>query len=270
METKVVLDISSIVWDENNFNTNQSLYYILKSEVILFIQAFEKCNQLKFVARNELLDNIRQLFPYKVCDEHKMFDFQRRILQFLATKKTISYSTVNSANIYSVPNINYAYFSNDFKIEIGYLITEIHNSSDKHIFCTFSTLWQNHSNLKTNNGNQKEHHTVIHGITNSTIEDYYLQNIRNTFDHNPKHDRIKGKRIENGVWVYPLTCFDGQNSSIPQSFLDNAVRFENDLYNYDGVNQTFVCFKSHLDNKFHGYDEDINNVPKKIREEFHK
>ncbi|MDR1973924.1 MAG: hypothetical protein LBQ31_04530 [Bacteroidales bacterium] len=269
MEAKVVLDISAIVWDENDFNTNQYSYYTLKSEVFLFIQAFENCNNLKFVAREELLNNIRVLFPYKTCNEHKMFDFQRLVLQFLATKRNVSYRAITSA-INSFPNICFQYFSDDLQTEIGYLITEIHNSADEHVFCTFSTRWQNNPDLQTKNNISKTHKTIIHENTKSTVKDFYLNNIRKVFEHNSKHDRIKGRREEDDKWIYPLTCFDGKNLSIPQNLLDNATQYGNDFYNYDDANQTFVCFKSHLDNKYHGYDEDIKNVPQKIREEFHK
>ncbi|GHT24767.1 hypothetical protein FACS189430_10280 [Bacteroidia bacterium] len=271
MTAKIVLDISSIVWDENDFNTNQSSYYTLKSEVSLFIQAFEKCSNLIFVAREELLNEIQSLFPYKILNEHKMFDFQRLVLQFLSAKRNVSYTAISS-NIISSPNICCTYFSGNLKEEIGYLITEMHNSFDKHIFCTFSTLWQNNGNLKTNNGNQKEHYTVIHGNTNSTIENYYLQNIRNIFEHNPKHDSNKGVYYLGNEKVNPLSCYNERSgdTAIPQSLLDIAIPCNDEFYSFDTKNKTFVCFKNTTDNIYHGYDEDINDVPPKIREEFHK
>ncbi|MDR1182928.1 MAG: hypothetical protein LBL13_13225 [Bacteroidales bacterium] len=269
MEAKVILDISSVVWDENHFNANKSFYYTLKSEVFLFINAFDNCNNLKFVAREELLNEIITLFPYKICSDHSMYDFQRLVLHFLATKRNVSYSAITStAN--SIPNICYSYFSPDLQTEIGYLITEIHNSSDNHIFCTFHTRWQNNTNLQTNNGAAKIHQTVIHEDTKPTIQDYYLTNVRNVFEHNPKHDRNKGVHYENGVKVNPLSCFDGTNTDILQNLLDNAIQIVKNYYAYDDVNQTFVCFKKHQDNKYHGYDEDLDKVPQKIREEFHK
>jgi len=272
MEAKVILDISSIVWDVNNFNTNKSLYYTLKSEVFLFIQAFERCNNLKFVARKELLDSIRTSFPYNICNEHKMFDFQRLVLHFLSTKRNISYTKSNNSGTYSVPNICCNYFSQDLQTEIGYLITEIHNSSNNHIFCTFSTCWQNNTDLQTNYGDSRTHHTVIHENTKPTIYDYYLNNIRNIFEHNSKHDSNKGIHWENGELVYPLSCYNERvkDTTIPQKLLDDAIQYENEYYIYNTNNNTYVCFKWHKDNKYHGHDEDINNVPRKIREEFHK
>lgn len=271
MEAKVVLDISSVVWDENHFNSNKDIYYVLKSEMFLFLNAFENCSNLKIAAREELLNEIRILFPYNICNDHSMFDFQKLVLQFLATKRSVSYKAINSiTNV--VPNICYPYFSADLQTEIGYLITEIHNSPDNHIFCTFRTCWQSNPNLQTNNRVSKTYHSIIHEDKKPTIQDYYLNNIRNIFEHNPKHDSNKEKRKENGEWVYPLSCYDERKKdpTIPQKLLDRAKPHEDEYYSYDTQNKTFVCFKRHRDNKFHGYDEEISNVPRKIREEFHK
>ena len=270
MDAKVVIDISSIVWDENHFNSNKDVYYVLKSEVFLFLNAFESCNKLKLVAREELLNEIRFSFPYSICSDHSMFDFQRLVLQFLATKRNVSYNAINST-INSVPNICYSYFSADLKTEINYLITEVHNSSDNHIFCTFHTCWQNNKKLKTINKITKEYHTVIHKDGKYTIERFYLDKIRNVFEHyKEKHDRLKGTRIHQGKIKSPLSCFDGKDKSIPQKLLDTATQYKDDFFNYDDTNGTYVRFKNHKDNLYHGYDEIINNVPSKIRKEFHK
>jgi hypothetical protein len=271
MDTKVVLDFSAVVWDEKHFQDDTALHYKLASEVVIFIRAFESCNNLKFVARTELLQNVIGLFPYKITQRQDLFDFKRRTQQFLSHRFSdfVSYNN-NDSIINSTPNICYNYFSDALKIEISYLLAEIHNSANHYIFCTFSTRWQNNVKLKTYNCSTKEHETIVHEKEKFTIHDFYLVKIRNIFEHNPKHDKIRGKRQENGEWVYPLTCYDSHDSSIPQNLLDNAVQYGNEWYNYDDTNQTYVCFKSHLDNKFHGYDEDINNVPQKIREEFHK
>jgi len=269
MEVKVVLDISSIVWDDIDFVQNKSLYYSLKNDFFLFIQAFESCKNLKFVARKELLGKIQSSFPYKITNEHNMFDFQRLVLCFLSTKRNVSYADINDTNISSLPNICFNYFSPELQTEIGYLITEMHTTDENYIFCTFSCRWNTTDNLKTKNSTTKEHQTVIHGNGNLTIQDYYNTNIRNIFEPNPKHDRVKvanQKRNE----VSKLSCFDGVDTSVPQSLLDNATECNADYYAWDSHNQTFVCFTQHLNNKYHGYDEKISNVPSQIRNIFHK
>ena len=141
----------------------------------------------------------------------------------------------------------------------------MHNT-ENYIFCTFSSCWNTTNNLKTVNSTTKEHQTIIHGNANPTIQDFYNTTFRNIFEHNPKHDRTKGKRIENGETVSPLSCFDGSNNDIPQILLDEATYCNGDFYAWDSNNKTFVCFKSHLDNKFHGYDEDYDNVPQSIKD----
>ena len=273
MRAKLVLDISSIVWDENDFDINPTLHYKLASEVILFIQAFENCQNLRLVARTELLSNVMNLFPYKITNRRELFDFKRRTQQFLSNRfrDIISYNADNTV-VSSMPNICYNYFSADLKTEICYLITEIHNNTEKHIFCTFGTRWENNNNLKTIYNNEKEHHTVIHKDSNPTIEKYYLNNIRNIFEHNSKHDSRKGKRKENNEWIYPLSCYDERkkDTTIPQQFLDTSKRYGDEYYNYDTKNKTFLCFKNHGDNFYHGHDEDRNNVPQKIKEDIFK
>lgn len=268
MEAKVVLDISSVVWDEQDFNTNQTSYYTLASEFVVFLQAFESCNQLLFVARNELINEIRKQFPYSIPNSAQLLTFKKRTLQFLSNKRIVSYNIANNLNINSIPDICHNYFSDTLKVEVKYLLSEMHNSNNC-IFCTFSSRWTT-DNLKTTNSTTKEHKTIIHGSGNQTIQDFYNNTFRNIFEHNSKHDRTKGRRVENGEIVSPLSCFDGSNNSIPQAFLDTAKPFNNDFYNWDDVNKTFVCFKNHLNNLYHGYDEDTSNVPLKIKEEFHK
>ena len=269
MEAKIVLDISAVVWDEQDFNTNQTLYYSLASEFYIFLQAFEKCNHLQFIARTELKDSIMEQFPYFVSNSPQLSTFKNMVLRFLSKHKPISYPISNSSTINSIPDICHNYFTDTLKLEIKYLLSEMH-SAENYIFCTFSSCWDTTDKLKTKNSTTKEHNTVVHGNGNQTIQDFYNTTFRNIFEHNSKHDRIKGKRVENGETVSPLSCFDGSNTDIPQSLLDNAIKFNDEFYNYDTINQIFVCFKKHQDNKYHGYDEDINNVPPQIKNIFHK
>ena len=268
MEAKLVLDISSIVWDKSDFDTNQTQYYSLASEFVIFLKAFESCNHLLIVARNELLNEVRGQFPYSIPNSAQLITFKRRALQFLTNKRVVSYN-ISNQNISSIPDISRNYFSDTLKLEVKYLLSEMHNA-ENYIFCTFSSRWNTTDKLKTVNSTTKEHKTIIHGNANPTIQDFYNTTFRNIFVHNPKHDRTKDKRIENGEIISPLSCFDGINTDIPQTLLDSAIQFNNEFYNYDTENQTFVCFKSHQDNKYHGYDEDIKSVPPQIKNIFHK
>jgi hypothetical protein len=185
----------------------------------------------------------------------------------------VSYD-INNKAIRSIPNFCYEYFAESLKIEVRYLIAEMHDCVDTHVFCTFRTRWDSLNKQNTSNDNitRKKHPTIIHEREKVTVKDYYLKNIRNIFEHNPKHDSSKGIHYDGQEKVYPLSCYNERkgDGAIPQNFLDDAIQYGSDFYNYDDVNRTFVCFKSHLDNKYHGYDEDIKNVPQKIREEFHK
>jgi hypothetical protein len=272
MDTKIILDISSVVWDENHFAKEPSFHYLLASEVIIFLQAFESCNNLKFISRIEMLQNITASFPYRLTNNPQLSDFKRRTQQFLSNRyKDFVTFNANETAVNSVPDICYNYFSESLKIEVRYLLSEIHKSSN-YIFCTFSTRWQNNEKLKTVNKGTKEHNTIVHENGKPTIKDFYFKTIRNIFEHNSKHDSSKGIYYVGKEKINPLSCYDERktDTTIPQKLLDTAIQYENDLYNFDDVNQTFIRFKSHLDNKYHGYDEDIKNIPQKIREEFYK
>lgn len=271
MEAKVVLDISAVVWDEQDFNTNQTQYFLLANEFVIFLQAFESCNQLLFVARNELLNEIRGQFPYSIPNSAQLITFKRRALQFLSNKRTLSYNLANNLSINSMPDICHSYFSDTLKFEVKYLLSEMHNSENC-IFCTFSSRWSATNKLETINSTTKEHYTVIHGNGNQTIQDFYNNTFRNIFEHNSKHDSSKGVYYVGTEKVNPLSCYNERiaDTTTPQNLLDNAIQFNHKFYNYDTVNQIFVCFKNHQDNKYHGYDEDINNIPPQIRNTFHK
>jgi hypothetical protein len=274
MEAKVFLDFSSAVWDEAHFQTDAKFHYKLKSEVILFIQAFEKCSILKLVARAELLNNIIGWFPYNITNRPDLYDFKRRATTFISQRfsDSISYKAINKAVICN-PNFCCNYFDESLKTEIRYLIAEMHYNDDTHIFCTFRTRWDWHKKqgLSTNLSNRK-HTTVIHEVGKPTVKDLYFNTIRNIFEHNPKHDSNKSVYYIGNEKVNPLSCYDERSgdTTLPQKLLDIAVPFGNELYSFDTENKTFVCFKKTKDNIYHGYDEDLKNVPQKIREEFHK
>ena len=272
MNAKIVLDVSSIVWDEQNFITQPSLYYQLAGEVVMFIQAFESAKKLKFVSRLEMMQNVTASFPYKPTNNPKLFDFKKRSQQFLSNryKDFVTFKT-NNSTVESIPDICHEYFSDIIKIEIKYLISEMHYN-ENYIFCTFRSRWKTNSDLQTKNRHSKTHTTVIHEATKPTILDYYNKNIRNVFEHNTKHDSNKGVYFVKSEKVNPLSCYDERlaDTTIPQQYLDNAIQYKNDFYYYDDKNKTFIRFKMHSKNKYHGFDEEKENVPQQIREKFHK
>ncbi|MDR1553961.1 MAG: hypothetical protein LBS69_10960 [Prevotellaceae bacterium] len=271
MEAKVVLDISSIVWNEQDFNADKESYYNLASEFVIFLQAFESCNHLLFIARNELLNEIRGQFPYSIPNSPELITFKRRALQFLSNNRIASYTISDNQSISSRPNICYDYFSDNLKIEVKYLLSEMHNAGN-YIFCTFSSRWNATEKLKTTNSITKEHETIIHGTENPTIKDCYNKTFRKIFVHNPKHDSNKGIHYDGGEKVNPLSCYNERlaDTTIPQNLLDDAISLGTKFYNYDTENHTFVCFKHTHNNIYHGYDENIENVPPQIKNILHK
>ena len=262
----IVIDISSVVWNNEYFEQNNAPYYQLADEVMEFIDSLKKIDA-KFLMRQELLDEIILSFPFELTSNTSHFKEFRTVFYKFLTKisDVIDYETTVHSELVTIPNILHPHFSEPITVEYKYLIREMHTTANHIVFCTFSAIWAS-DKLKTKCKNkEKEHDTIIHPIENINT---YINSFKKHFDHNPKHDRNKGKRIENGEWVHPLSCFDGIDKSVPQELLNKAIQCENDFYSYDKENKTFVCFKNHLNNLYHGYDEEINNVPQEIRRKF--
>ncbi len=277
----VAIDISSIIWDKEYFEQDKTSYCQLANEVLEFIDIFEQVNA-QFVMRQELLDEILSSFPFELMSNIPYFkEFRTNVYKFFSkTSDIIDYENVINSELITIPNILLPHFSETATTEYKYLIREMHTTDNHIIFCTFSSIWVNdNNNLKTKCSSiEKEYNTIIHPKEN--IETY-INLSKKQFEHNSKHDSCKGVYYDDkGNKINPLSCYDERKKDIknPQQLLDNAKLFGNNFYNYDVVNRTFVCFKSHSDKKYHGYDlydEDITDdalriVLQKIRKEFHK
>lgn len=263
----VAIDISSIIWNKEYFEQDKTSYCQLAFEVLDFIDIFEQVNA-KFVMRQELLDEILFSFPFELTDNIPYFkEFRTNVYKFLSRVSDIGdYESAIDSELVTIPNILLPHFSETATTECKYLIREMHTTDNHIVFCTFSSIWENDNNLKIKcSRTEKEYDTIIHPKKN--IETY-ISLSKKQFEHNPKHGKIS-RTVDNNV-ISPLSCFDGKDKSIPQKLLDTATQYKDDFFNYDDINETYVRFRNHKDNLYHGYDEIINNVPSKIRKEFHK
>lgn len=265
----VVLDIASIIWNKKQFESDASVYYQLADEISVFIDTFENVS-LNILIRQNLLDEILNSFPFDLTSNKAHFkEFRTVAYSFLSRiSDIVEYNEVTD-NISTKPNIIHEYYSDITNLECKYLIKEIHTTTQNVVFCTFSAIWNN-GNLQSQNENlTKCYDTVIHPNNNLKT---YLKSISKQFEHNSKHDSAKGVYYIDDEKVNPLRCYNERiaDKTIPQQLLDIAMPFRNNFYSWDENNQTYVCFKKHKDNHYHGYDEDIENVPQTIRKEFHK
>ena len=264
----IALDISSVVWDRIKYNNDSTCYYDLANEVLLFIDSFDKL-EVDLWIQQELLDEVLIAFPFDITDNNPHYtEFKTNVFGFLSRiTNTIGRENINIPIITTNPNIFYTHFSATMLVEYRYLIYKIHISKDPVIFCTFNAIWNDGKLNTICNNHPKQHETVIHQTDPVYSIELFLNSLKKKFEHNSKHDSEKGIHYEGDKIVYPLSCFDERkrDNTDPQELLDNAIKCGKDFYAYDNKNKTYVRFKPHGNNCYHGHDENINNVPLKIK-----
>lgn len=225
MEFKTVLDISSIIWDKNDFGDNKHQYYKLTVGISTLLEKLEK-EQSIILLRDELLDEMLNGFPFDALP-NEFHDFGRIVYSFLGKigNSIQQYPISSILNIESIPNLIKPHYNPNTQNEIGYLISHIHkDSKSKSVYFTFEYLWEKDNVLRTevNGRNTKEYETII-ADKGSHLDDFFLKkkpavlrtevNGKNTkeyetiivdkeseldvffvklkpvFEHNSKHDR---------------------------------------------------------------------------------
>lgn len=263
-----VIDISSIIWDQEDYETNTVQYYELKNSIITLIEKFKKEKPFILI-RPELVNEMIKGFPYDKMPTH-FWEFGNIVYSFLGDiefSKRIYYETKND-EVESVPNIIKAYFKPSTKDEVKYILTHNHTKREcSSVYFTFRYLWEDNYNLTTS----------IHGLTpqeNETIIidkndglDVFFQKFKRIFEHSSKHH----KGHEPGDYISPLSCYDGHNKSIPQKYLDESVLNGKKYYNFDTENKVYVVFFCTHENVYHGHDEiDRNKIPPAILKHYNK
>ncbi|MCD4743453.1 MAG: hypothetical protein K8R67_13370 [Desulfobacteraceae bacterium] len=265
MEFNTVLDISSIIWNKEDYNSNTNEYYKLIYSVSMLLEKLKE-SKSKILLRDELLGEMINGFPFDRLP-NKFHAFGEIVYLFLGKigSEFITYSDSTVTDIVSIPNQIKEYYNDKTKNEVRYLILKIHSDDFKSVYFTFEYLWEGTDNLTTQIGEEsKEYKTIISDKEND-LNDFFGQ-IKPTFEHNPKHDRIKS-----GTYEASLSCFDGTDTEVPQMLLNNSINSNGIYYNFDSLNDVWVVFRCHLDNKYHGYDEnDPNKIPKIVRGKLHR
>ncbi len=286
MQFNAVIDVSSIIWDEADFDSNKHHYYNLLKSISHFL---EKLVQEKpiILMRDELLIEMSQSFPSNQIPNDFWYIVEQ-VYSFLANSESnfISHPSDKTPELYSIPNLIKSYYNEAVKDEIDYLLSHLHIGEDENIYFTFEYLWNSHKNLKTQLGEiAKTYETIIvdkqlQYNNNLTELDEFFSKLKPIFEHYEKHDKSENKTRE--AWeksdnkkqfISQLTCYNGVDNVRPQEILDLRYpeRFGNHYYGYDSDNEVYITFMLTRLNIFHAFDEyDENRIPDKVRKHFNK
>jgi len=295
MDFHTVLDISAIIWNEDDYQTNNHQYSLLVKSISKFIYQLETFKP-KILMNDELFEQIMGNFPYGKAYELGLYDFEHQAINFLKNIRVnvITYSEIITSDLISIPNLIKPHYSDATKKEVNYLISKIHADTETdNIYFTFQYLWdENEDKLKTQLGNvlPKEYETIICDKKIKPDEeltelDNFFTKFKRIFKHHKKHDKAPHKTRE--AWenwdppgrsdedfISQLSCYDGDNDPIPQKLLDSAFKSGDKYYNYD---EDDICVTFQPENKkivgglYHGYDEyDENKIPNKVKKHFNK
>ena len=279
----VAIDISAVIWDENDFNINRYHYYSLVKELSNLFEEVQKLD-VKILLRSELQKEMIIGFLFSELP-NEFYYVGKTFYSFFdrVANKLISYPDLDTSNLISIPNQVKSYFKQNTKKEVKYLLLEIHSNTNNTSYLTFEYLWNGNNKLKTSvNQEEKEHNTIIADRNNELRE--FLDNIIPKFEHNSKHDCtdynskeqwLRLQAHDRNSFVSRLSCYCDRDVKKPKKILDEKYpELINDCYyGWDENNEVYVIFrKTHPQkNVFHAYDEyDINKIPEKVKNHFHE
>lgn len=269
-----IIDVSSIIWDINEFNADRDKYYDLKVKVTTLLELL-KNQELKFLLRDELINEIRGGFPINSVSGD-FNDFFGLIQIFFSRIDFVQYPNSTNLAVESTPSLKRGYFTPSTNDEIQHLITRIHNGTETNkIYFTFGMLWDEAFDklITLENGiNEIRHDRII----SDDIADLQqsLKNFELKFEHNPKHDSISGYYKDGSELVSPLSCYDSRSGDPlnAQELLDKAIKHDEYYFNFDEEYEVYVRFIKTKDNTYHAHDvSDICDVsPGKTTATFNK
>ena len=264
-----IIDVSSIIWDINDFNLNEPKYHKLKADVTGLFCVLEN-KGLKFLLRKNLINEIRGGFPIYALPPD--FSALNEIVQsFFANITIIEYSDLVDPSIQSIPDLKKSFYEISTKEEICHLVSRIHTGDEiEKIYFTFEMLWTRGSKLVTldSASNQFEHNTII--SDDATKIEKTLERFELKFEHHTKHERIRGYYEAGGELISPFSCYDGV-SNAAQKLLNDAIKFEDNYFNFDEDYEVYVRFIKTKDNIYHAHDiSDEKELPPEIISKFGK
>lgn len=273
MSITAAIDISTFIWNEDDYNENKPNYFSLL-EVIPVVYEQIINNKIPLLFRKELFELLHIEFPYKMARTISN-EFEPLTLSFLS--RTISnwslYNNFNEDSITSIPLINKPHFSNASQIEaksqIGHLFFD--NSLKDYKFIAFNYFYNHTDNLTLTRENEsKVIETLQFTSPNDIIQ--FFDKYKTKFRHHTKHRKESYYDYERQEQVSPFSCYHNQGELAAQELLDKAFFFEGHYYNFDIVNNVFVRFIMTSAFEYHGHDllDEGNNIPNQVKKKFNK
>lgn len=263
-----VLDVSAVVWDPTDFENNTSSYFKLKDELITFIEKVTE-ERPPLLLRSGLLNEMINGFPFNLMP-NSFNEFGRIVYSFLVDmgSSIIEFELTENSSVTYRPPIIKQHFNDTIVREMNYLASEMHsNTTRENVYFTFTYLWHDDDRLQTvdETSGSKVHKTVV-ADKNGQLNAFFASQ-KKIFEANPKHHPGK----ESGDYEAPLSCIKGNDLSIAQKYLEEAIPLGKKHFAFDKDNGVFIVFFRHLGNLYHGHDEhNINKIPSVIRKKFNK
>lgn len=278
----IVLDVSSIIWDEVDYNENKSEYYNLVDGFTNFLSVIEN-EKPKVLLSSTLQTNMMADFPFGKPPYYNS-TFEKQTLSFLSRVETVEFPISSLPFPTSHPDLMKGYYSDSIKTEIGLLVSKIHSDDENRSkYFTFNYLWKENDQLKTETTDKTNTYETIIADNGSDLDTFFAKFIVQ-FEHNPKHDKKLTNTKEKWLisddqdgFISRLSCYNGTDDNRPNEILNKRYPnlIDNCYYGYDDdINsEVFIVFRrTHVDkNIFHGYDENNpNRIPSKVRKHFNK
>lgn len=272
MNFRSVVDISSIIWNPEDYDNNTSEYYRLKGSIIELLESLKKEKPF-IVLRHELLAELINCFPYNRMPK-SFYAFGNFIYEFLTSipqANRIIFVGVNSDTV-SLPEIVKDYFNANTKLEANYLITYLHTERKiSNTYFTFQHLHGSENALVTSNQEGQLVTETVFADDTLGLE-VFFKKYRRKFEHSPKHH----EGHVHGDHVSPLSCYKNNDPTTAQKYLEGGKLEGKRYYNFDLENDVYVVFFPTGGNSddgivYHGHDEtNREKIPNNIRKHFHK
>ncbi len=251
MKFTAVIDVAAFIWDEHQFNIDETQFYSVIDSIPSILNFIIK-ERIPVAFRLELFDEVQSNFPYRFIPQ-KFSDFRKNTISQLTKLKIIDYPNTNFTNLTCDPSLIRDHFSDSTQQELTHLISYLYSENESvQKLLTFSLFWQDNRNVIISNGNSKEVETELCDDKNRHRE--ITNSLKKIFEHNPKHRQVA--RIVNGKKASALRCYNTglKDTTKAQKILDSSVFVEGSFYGYDSDHETYVRFLKTEKNLFHGFE----------------
>ena len=252
MKFTAVVDIAAFIWDEHQFNADQTQFYSIMSSVPEVLSLIIK-ERIPVALRYELLYEIQNHFPYRE-NPRQYNDFRNITISQLTKLNIIDYPNAAFKNLTCNPSLIREHFTASTQQELAHLISYLYSENESlQKLLTFNVFWQEDKNMIIRNGRNKE---IITEVCDEKGKHQKIVNsLKKIFEHNQKH-KLKESIAKNGERASALRCYNPgfKDTTLVQEILDNSVYIEGSFYGYDYEHSAYVKFVNTNGNIFHGYE----------------